>query len=306
MKFSVGICVYNEEKNIKQILHSVFSQKLGGHVLSEVLVVASGCTDKTVPAVKKLQKKETKIKLIEQVKREGKASALNLFVKKAKNRNLILLSADTMLEENTFRHLLDSLSQEQVGMSGARVIPINNKDTFIGYAVHLQWRLHHLLNLDEKKQPKIGEIVAFKKIFERIPPSSAVDEASIEPLIHNQSYAVVYNPSAIIYNKGPETILDFIKQRRRIYSGHTALKYRQNYRVSTYSGLKIMKVLIKNLELRPIYIVYTIGAIALEGFSRLLGTIDYFLKTKDHTVWEVSKTTKTSFSNLKVVKNYDN
>ena len=78
-----------------------------------------------------------------------------------------------------------------------------------------------------------------RKVFERIPPHTAVDEASVEPLIRGQGYTVRYVPEAVVYNKGPDTVEDFLRQRRRIYAGHLEMQHQLGYSVSTMSGTKI-------------------------------------------------------------------
>ncbi|HID93765.1 MAG TPA: hypothetical protein EYP60_06680 [bacterium (Candidatus Stahlbacteria)] len=98
-------------------------------------------------------------------------------------------------------------------------------------------------------------------------------------------------PDAICYNKAPGTIGDFIKQRRRIYAGHLHLKKELGYSVSTMSVRSIIDV-IKELNLTPKEKLYLIGAVMLEGVSRFLGWLDYYILKKDHVVWDIAKTTK--------------
>ena len=44
------------------------------------------------------------------------------------------------------------------------------------------------------------------------------------------------SPDAVVLNKGPETVDDFLKQRRGIFAGHIYLKETLGYKVSTMSG----------------------------------------------------------------------
>ena len=94
-----------------------------------------------------------------------------------------------------------------------------------------------------------------RKIFERSPYHTAVDEASMEPVIRGQGYQAQYVPTAIVYNKGPETLADFLRQRRRIYAGHLAVRDTLGYNVSTMSARKIFMILLPSShpcsQLRP-------------------------------------------------------
>lgn len=289
---SVGICVYNEEKNIQKLLDSLFAQKLRNIRIGEIVVIASGTTDQTCHIVRQIQKRNTRIRLLKQPKRQGKASAVNLFIKRAHNEILVLVGGDLLLTQTTIQNLVSKFEDTEVGMTGARPIPINNiTDGFCGFAAHFLWDLHHKISL---KSPKMGEAIAFRKIFRRIPVLSSVDEANIEPLIRGQGYKIQYVPKALIYNKAPTTISDFIKQRRRIYNGHLAVKNEQSYEVATLGISTIFSAVFSFLEEnpKPMYIFQTPLVILLEAYSRFLGWWDYKITKKRHTIWEVVETTK--------------
>ena len=74
---------YNEEANIGRLLRSLLRQRFTHCYLREILVVASGCTDRTEEIVRNIMEKDNRIKLLIQPHREGKASAINLFLSKA-------------------------------------------------------------------------------------------------------------------------------------------------------------------------------------------------------------------------------
>src|SRR5579884_1744481 len=67
---SVGIMAYNEEANIARTIHAVLSQKGPSMRIEEIIVVASGCTDRTVPIVSEIAMKEPRVHLCIQEKRE--------------------------------------------------------------------------------------------------------------------------------------------------------------------------------------------------------------------------------------------
>ena len=73
---TVGICAYNEGKNIGTLLNNVlYEQALP--VNSEVLVVCSGCTDTTTDIVQEYAAKDSRLKVHIEDERRGKASAIN-------------------------------------------------------------------------------------------------------------------------------------------------------------------------------------------------------------------------------------
>ena len=79
LRVSACVTAYNEERNIRKLLRSLLGQKVDPHVLCEVVVVASGCTDGTTAEVQDLAQGDARLKLIVQDARMGKASAINAY-----------------------------------------------------------------------------------------------------------------------------------------------------------------------------------------------------------------------------------
>ena len=285
---SLGIMAHNEAANIGRLLARVAASRLERVRVAEIIVVASGCTDDTEAIVRAAAAADPRIRLISQPTREGKASAMNLFLRDAACDVLILSSADLLPSEDAIERLVSPFADPEVGMTACRPEPVNDPATFMGFAAHLLWDLHHQMNLVGFKA---GEMIAFRKVFTRIPPHTAVDEASVEPLIRGQGYGVRYVPEAVVYNKGPETVPDFLRQRRRIYAGHLEMQAALGYSVSTMSGGKIARLLLRNLDWRPRQLWWTARVVALEVYGRYLGRQDYRAR-RSHTVWEIAATTK--------------
>lgn len=289
MIVSIGIIVFNEEKNIVHLLESLRKQQLKKVKIGEVIVVSSGSVDKTNHLVHSFAKKNKNIRLITQKTRQGKASAVNIFLKEVKNQIVIIMAGDLLLKNNTVETLVAPFTDSTVGIVGSHPVPVNDPNTFMGFAAHLMWNLHHSIS---STKPKMGEMIAFRKIFEKIPVLSAVDEANIEPLIRGQGYKAVYAPEAIIYNKGPETIAEFIARRRHIAYGHYCVKKEYSYEVSTLNSLNIFAMLLKTMKPSLRFFLWTPAIIFLECYSRILGYLDYKLKLKSHTIWQVTPSTK--------------
>ena len=312
MLVSIGIMAYNEEANIGALLEALNQQAQETIRIEEIIVVASGCTDRTVSIVKAYAETNSKIKLIEQARRQGKASAVNAFLEQARGEVLILESADTLPLRDTCQKLVRPFLDPQVGMAGAHPIPLNDPHHFIGYAAHFLWRLHHRL---ARRQPKLGEMVALRNIIPQIPADTAVDEAVLEALISRQGLKLVYVPQALVFNKGPDTVSDFLKQRRRIANGHLHLKQSQGYATSTLGTGLIRQVLwealtLKLCRLRRLFLrkryrrlisclpgyarrgLWALGVIGLEAWARLLGGYDFHFAKRNPVQWEIAATTK--------------
>lgn len=288
VSFAIGVMTHNEAQNISSLLTSLLSQTYWKNI-TKIIVISSGSTDETDSIVASFSKKYSKIILIKEKKRLGKAHAVNTFLNTTKDQILVLMSGDLLPKKKTLEFLVNHFQDEEVGIVGVRPIPLNKKNTFMGFAVHLLWSLHHYVSLSH---PKMGEMIAFRRIFQKIPVLSAVDEVNIESLIRGQGYRAVYEPKAVVYNRGPETIEDFIKVRRRIYSGHLTAKHEYSYTVSTLNNFDVLIVLLRHIDFSVNSLFYLGGTIFLEFISRILGYIDYRFKLNNHSIWDIAKTTK--------------
>lgn len=291
VRCSIGIMAYNEEANIARTINAILMQEGPSIRIDEVVVVASGCTDRTVPIVADIALQEPRVRLCVQEKREGKASAVNLFLKQADSPVVVLIGADVIPEKFALENLCAPFKDPKIGMVGGRPIPVNDPETFMGHTVHLLWRLHDCM---AREQPKLGEVIAFRNVISGIPTNSAVDEISIQALISQLGYELLYKPDCVVYNKGPVNVRDFLKQRRRIYAGHLKIKMQQNYEASTMKASPIIRQLLACRDFtlsNPRQVYWTFGAVSLELYARLQGLYDYRRK-REHHIWQMVSSTK--------------
>lgn len=285
LRCSVGVTAYNEEQNIGPLLEALVDQHLHDVEIAEIIVVASACTDKTVPIVREFMARDSRVKLIEQPKREGKTSAVNQFIAAAQTDICVLESGDTIPHEYAVEHMVRMFADPTVGMVGAHKVPVNTPDHIAGLLTHLRLRMEHELCLEI---PRLGEMIAFRKVFERIPADVAMDEAFVEAFIVKRGMEVKYAPDAIVYNTGPTTIGDFMRQRRRNHAGHLFLKHKYGYAVSSIQNKRVAKVAWKELWgiVQLAWVLFLLAAI--EGWSRLMGWYDYAVKQDRHVVWNMA------------------
>lgn len=286
---SIGILIHNEASNIGKLLTALLNQKLETVSVKEIIVVSSASTDGSDDIVRDFEKQDSRIKLITEPERRGKSAAINTFLKHAQADITLISSGDVLPSAETVERMIKPFFDPETGMTGAHPVPVNEPDSFVGYWVNLQWELHHRIAL---KSPKLGEMVAFRKIMDSIPEKSAVDEASIEAIIAANSLKLLYIPEAIVYNKGPETVSDFIKQRRRIAAGHLWLKKTDSYQVSTNNPRLLMSVLLFEIKKKPRKILYISFICFLELYSRFLGWYDLTVLKKNPFKWEIIDSTK--------------
>jgi len=284
VSLSLGVFVYNEEKNIETLLKSIDNQETEKVKIEEVIVISSGSYDKTNELVTKWSKRSKKVKLVTQLTRKGKASAINLFLNQAKSPVVVTVSGDLRLHKKAIEEIGGVFLDDEVGMAGAHPVPSNTKSSNIGEEIKILWELHHQIALIS---PKCGEMVAFRNIVRQIPHDSAVDEATLEVLLKIIGYTIVYVPRSIVYNKGPKTVREFIKQRRRVYTGHQWVAQKYNYRVVTMQSNQVSNVISSYVFSNPKSLVPMLKLMVYELIARSLGWIDYHIFSKNPYMWNM-------------------
>lgn len=289
IRCSVGITAYNEEANIGRLLKAITGQRLYTVEIAEIIVVASGCTDRTEEIVREWAEKDARIRLYIQPQRLGKTSAINVFLENAHEKICVLESGDTLPREDTIENMVAMFRDSGVGMTGAQKMAVNTPDHIVGLLSHLRLKMEHQLCLEI---PRLGELIAFRKVFDQLPTDVAMDEAFVEAFIIRRGMQVRYAPDAVVYSMGPETVSDFVKQRRRNYAGHLYLKNKYGYQVSSLQNSRVVRIALEEVW-GVIRLLTTLGVLAvLESYSRLLGAWDYYVKKKRHVVWDMAWTTK--------------
>jgi poly-beta-1,6-N-acetyl-D-glucosamine synthase len=286
---SVGVCAYNEDKNIRSTLTSILAQDVKDYPVIEVIVVSSGSTDGTDSIVQSIVHDNPQIRLIRQENREGKNSAINLFMGLAKGDVLVLVNADNTLEADALPKLLEPFKDPIVGMVGGHPVPSNEKGTIAGFAVHMLWDMHHRLSLI---YPKAGELVAFRNPQLVLPTTMQSDEDIIRMALEKKGFKTVYAPEAIVHNKGPTTIRDFFKQRTRVNIGEQYMKRIYAYEVPTWNARFLFASYLGFLKDNRRQLPKMLAAMALEGAARLYAAVYVLLDRGDKAVWNQVASTK--------------
>jgi len=229
MKVLIGILAHNEQENIAKTI-DFLARKYSSY---RILVVSSGSTDRTDEIVRKLASQYSNVTLIVEPKRRGKAHSLVTLLRTLNEQYdvLVYLGADNMPENGAIERLVATIgSKERVGLLGSRPIPVNDPTKLVGWITHLVWGVHHEVSLI---QPKVsGELCALRAgiVFDS-PPTLINDDAYLQFIVALRGLETAYDPNAVVYLRGPDTLKDYFTQRCRITIGH--------YQVEQLLGAKL-------------------------------------------------------------------
>lgn len=285
----VGVTAHNEEQNIGPLLERLRSVEIEDATV-RIVVVASGCTDRTVPIAQEAARHDARVELMVDPERRGKAVAINQLLGAARDADVIVMeSADTLPNAGAIEILVKRFDDPAIGMVGARPVPEDDPSTFLGFTVQLLWKLHHGV---ASRSPKQGELVAWRNVVPRIPEEAAVDEAYLEAEILHAGLSLAYEPAAVVRNRGAATVGAFISQRRRIHAGHRALAASTRYRPATRDHLLLARLGLAELGAHPGRAHWLVAAAGVELWASILGLWDHRVAKRDHAVWQMVEGTK--------------
>jgi biofilm PGA synthesis N-glycosyltransferase PgaC len=299
-KVSVGICAYNEESSIERVVSNVLCQPLPyDSDLTEVLIVASGCTDRTEDIVRKISLRNRKVRLISEESKRGKASAINQILREATGDIIVMTDADVLPASGSLMELIKPFRDQAVGAVGGRPIPSNEGNTFWGFLAHLIWtRMQDELLKSETQQGIFFQLSGYlcairARLIDHIPYTTIDDDKYMGQAIRRKGYGVLYEPSAVVYIHGPTSTRDFLVQRVRVLTGHQQVKkWFKLKEISTSSAFRTFPAFIHSVNfLRPKEVVWAVLAVTLESGARLLATYN-FMTGRIPFNWQEVPTTK--------------
>src|SRR5207244_11822949 len=87
---------HNEKRNVDPALCALLEQELDGCTIDEIIVIASGCIDRTVELARHVAAGDPRVTVDVEPERTGKAAAVNRLIKQAKGEVIVLSGAHTL------------------------------------------------------------------------------------------------------------------------------------------------------------------------------------------------------------------
>jgi dolichol-phosphate mannosyltransferase len=284
----IGVLAHNEEATIGACLRAILAELNGSVEASSVVVVASGCTDRTEDIVRALASEDSRVRLIAESQRSGKVAAINVLLHESTEPLVVVLGGDMVFTPGSLARLLYPFKDPLVGMTGVRPIPTNPRTGIVGNAVNILWEIHHELSI---LAPKLGEAIAFRRVLKNFDDGTVFDEATMEYLILSRGMRLQYVPEAIVRNRGPENIQEYLKHRSRNIRGHLALKSATGHRVSTLNNWASARASWR-LWRRGTPAVHLCVAIALEAIAASHARLSRLRGRPESAIWHPITTSK--------------
>jgi len=296
---SIGICAFNEAKRISALLDSLLEQALPPDLMvTEILVVASGCTDGTDRIVEERAESELRLILIREPERRGKSSAINEILGRYRGEILVLVNADARLAPGALGALLQEFDgNEGVELACGLPSPNPSPNPILDMVEGVWWRIHNrtLQTLSDLGSGNhcCDELMAMKRGFVDSIPTDVVNDGAYFGVIGAQrGVGVRFCPAAVVMIETPSSLSGLLRQRRRIITGHrqvTSLLGRSPYtleRLMIAQPAVAVGILAAELSDRPLPTLVFLGiAGPLEILSHLLSSWDRARNPEYQPAW---------------------
>ncbi len=223
---TIAIPTYNGERTIIRAINSILPQL---SKYDELIIVASGCIDETICKVKRRAKEDNRIKVIIELERKGKSSALNLIIENAKSDIIVQTDDDVIVQKGAISKLLKHFKDKSVGAVSGNPIPIIPENNLFYHWTIMSYRKIGEIREKEVKDKIFnvhlsGYLLAFrKKALKKVPFAKGAVDALMGKIIKEEGYKLTYEPDAKVYVKCPTTIKDFLIQKVRVRAGYAYL-----------------------------------------------------------------------------------
>ena len=220
---SVIITAFKEPKTIGKAIEEIAKQRIPK---SEILVLAPD--KETLDSAKEAGKKISNVKIIKD-SGEGKPSALNLAVEKARGDILILTDGDVYVGEGALVKLLEKFKDKKVGAVSGRPVSINSMNNKYGYWAEILTKTAHERRKEALKRKKrffcSGYLFAIRKnLFPKLRKEILSEDGFISHYVYEKGYKIEYSEESRVFVKYPDNFKDWINQKKRSAGGYNQIK----------------------------------------------------------------------------------
>lgn len=213
---SILIPAYNEEENVEKAILHALSQEYPSF---EVILVDDGSEDGTFERASSI--KDGRLRIF-RMEHGGKARALNFALSRARGDVIITTDADTQLEKNAVKELVERLYDEDVMGVGGQVRVLGTSVLARAQDVeHLRIGMFRRAKEMEDLSVAPGPISAFRK--DALEKVGGFVESEVEDYATTKEVKkigkVVYAPGAKAFTEMPGTLGILWKQRKRWFLG---------------------------------------------------------------------------------------
>jgi len=224
---SIIMATFNEEKVIARKLKNTAELEYPRDKF-EIVIVDSGSTDNTRGLVKDFAQRVvdgTRIRILTQEERLGKAAALNYALRQCNSEVVVLSDADVMVNKDAILRMTLNFGDERIGaVSGIEVM--QNPDESSTTKLEQGYRsFYNTLRLGETNLDSVvmceSELAGYRREFiEEIPNKTICDDMELTLQMRKKGFRAIYDPDVFFYEYSPSDYISRIRHKIRRGQGN--------------------------------------------------------------------------------------
>ncbi|MFF1919059.1 bifunctional polysaccharide deacetylase/glycosyltransferase family 2 protein [Streptomyces sp. NPDC058221] len=214
---TVLVPAYNEEKGIESTLRSLLAST---HRQLQIVVIDDGSSDRTATVAESVR--DPRVSVVRQAN-AGKAEALNTGLRHARYNIVVMVDADTVLEPDAIRRLIQPLAHPAVGAVSGNT-KVGNRRGLLGRWQHLEYCFG--FNLDRRMFEVLecmitvpGAIGAFRRDAALgvggVSTDTLAEDTDLTMALWRAGWRVVYEETAVAWTEVPTSLRQLWRQRYR-------------------------------------------------------------------------------------------
>lgn len=197
---SVIVCMYNEEGNVASKISSLLALDYPTEKL-QIVISSDGSTDTTVQIAQQFDR----VDVVHYEQQQGKPTALNNAVERARGEILVFTDARQQLGANAVRRLVSSLQQPDIGVVSGLLVQDRNSDASEHSVGGLYWRYEKAIRLAESRFDSVpgatGALYAIRRRdFEPLPKTTILDDVELPMIIVRKGLRCILDDQALAHD----------------------------------------------------------------------------------------------------------
>ncbi len=295
--FTAGICTTGPSDSVVRLVPSLIAEAEANRVrLLRLVVVASECPESVGSALRELEARDSRVRVLIEEERRGKADAVNKILTRARGEFVVMANADASPEPGAMARLLSIIRADpHIGAVSATPVVEHGKGVS-SLLVDMIWNTHNessrLLNHMGLSNHASEELVAFRLSAIGMLPNGLVnDGAYLAQTARRKGYSVKFTDSAKVHIETPSRVSDLIAQRRRVLFGHVQVWRKAGSPPKTIESLVLLspkvgvRLVVRILAKNPRFLLALPIAFVTEISAALLSISDCMISTKKHAIW---------------------
>jgi poly-beta-1,6-N-acetyl-D-glucosamine synthase len=214
------ICALNEERIIRQKLENSLALNYPTGLL-RIVVVSDGSTDRTAQIAGEFR--GTGVEVIDQPVRRGKITNLNEVIPGRPEEIVVLSDANVLYHADAVARLVERFRDPSVGCVSGKVIlqdTTPDLDAPTGQYYSLEWALQEHSSVVYSMTGADGAMYGLRReLFRPCPNDTIIEDFVIPMQVIRQGKCVVFEPGAIGWEKGVESLREEFRRKVRIAAG---------------------------------------------------------------------------------------